>query len=230
MAKHPKGFKIEDLPAHLQAIARHKLAGGGDDRASEAVFYAAQGVAGIPALCNCGVERDNHESQCASAYTATPKRLHEADSHLTSCGETDCADGCPYVCLGGGGWGRDVKKPTEKRTKSRGMNKTETCYAAYLEVLKVAGEILSYEFEAIRLNIGERAWYTPDFFVLRHTIDTERPGNALAVEFHEVKGSWKAKNQRDARTRIKSAAKQFPHFEFLAVTKNGGGWDREVFG
>jgi hypothetical protein len=122
--------------------------------------------------------------------------------------------------------------PKKRRTaRRRAMNRTEAAYAAQLELRRAAGEIRSFEFEAVRLNIGEGAWYTPDFLVLRFTVET-----GFTVEFHEVKGSWKAKNARDGRTRLKAAAKQYPWARFVAVTKrrlrdaSGPGWDVEEIG
>jgi hypothetical protein len=99
------------------------------------------------------------------------------------------------------------------------MNKTEAAYAQLLEIRKFAGEILWYEFEAIRLRLAKNTFYTPDFFLLT-------AGGQLQV--HEVKGFWKD----DARVKIKMAASLFP-FQFMAVTqrpkKAGGGFLFEKF-
>ncbi|MGF6604451.1 hypothetical protein P3T23_009206 [Paraburkholderia sp. GAS448] len=100
------------------------------------------------------------------------------------------------------------------------MNQTEAAYAAHLELLKQAGEITWYQFEAIKLRLGKNTFYTPDFAV--------RLKNG-ELELREVKGYWK----EDARVKIKNAAYLYPIFRFVAVTKirkrDGGGWRREDF-
>lgn len=45
------------------------------------------------------------------------------------------------------------------------MNPTERAYAEHLELLKQAGEITWYGFEAIKLRLGKNTFYTPDFAV-----------------------------------------------------------------
>ena len=100
------------------------------------------------------------------------------------------------------------------------MNKTEEAYASVLEGLKQAGQITWYKFEALKVKLADRTYYTPDFLVMR--------ADGL-LEMHEVKGGiW----QDDARVKIKVAAEQFP-FRFVAVKmkakKAGGGWEYEEF-
>jgi len=89
------------------------------------------------------------------------------------------------------------------------MNGTEAAYAAQLELLRAAGEIAEYAFEAERLRVsyaavpnakndGASAWYTPDFRVV------------LAdgtIEMHEVKGHW----EEAALVRIRVAADEHPY-------------------
>jgi hypothetical protein len=97
------------------------------------------------------------------------------------------------------------------------MNKTEARYARMLDAQRAAGLIRSWAFEAVKLRLAERTFYTPDFFVV---------GNAAGVEFHEIKGHW----EDDARVKIKVAAQLFPMFAFLALRPiKGGGWSREEF-
>ena len=105
------------------------------------------------------------------------------------------------------------------RLPAGNMNKTETAYSHRLEAQKRAGEILLWQFEALKLKLADLTYYTPDFLVV------SKDG---VVELHEVKGFWRD----DARVKIKVAASQFP-FRFLAVKKQskkaGGGWDVEKF-
>lgn len=103
--------------------------------------------------------------------------------------------------------------------KAGAMNKTEANYGAYLERLRMAGTILWYRFEGVKLRLADKTFYTPDFAVM--TSENE-------IQMHEVKGFW----EDDARAKIKIAAEQYP-FRFLAVTvqsaRKGGGWCVEYF-
>lgn len=105
------------------------------------------------------------------------------------------------------------------RLKTGQMNKTEERYAAHLEQLRIAGEILWYKFEAIKLRLADNTFYTGDFAVMA------KDG---VIEIHEVKGFW----QDDARAKIKIAADMYP-FRFMAfkarAQKHGGGWEAESF-
>lgn len=100
------------------------------------------------------------------------------------------------------------------------MNKTEAAYERDLRDAQMAGDVLWYRFEGVKLRLADNTFYTPDFAVMIATGE---------LQMHEVKGFW----QDDARVKIKVAADQYP-FQFIAVTarskKQGGGWKREVFG
>lgn len=107
------------------------------------------------------------------------------------------------------------------RQPERGtMNKTEARYAGHLELRKAAGEILSWSFETITLRLAKRTTYTPDFFV----VTAERE-----IELHEVKGSWRAPHQEDARVKIKVAAELFPWARFVSASVDGKSWKFEEF-
>lgn len=96
------------------------------------------------------------------------------------------------------------------------MNKLEQAYAALLATRKLAGEILSYEFERVTFNLAKDCRYTPDFKVI--TAD-------MTVEFHEVKaGQRKTRKdgtpyvvplaEDDGLVKIRAAANQFQEFRF----------------
>lgn len=101
------------------------------------------------------------------------------------------------------------------------MNQTEAEYAELLEAQRLAGEILSWAFESVKLRLADRTFYTPDFQVMRAD---------LSIEFHEVKGHW----EDDARVKIKVASEVWWMYRFLAVRpkrkRDGGGWEIEEFG
>jgi hypothetical protein len=101
------------------------------------------------------------------------------------------------------------------KLKPRKMNKTEAAYAQHLNALKLAGDVLWFEFEGIKLRLADDTQYTADFFVLT------RDG---VLEVHETKGFWRD----DARVKIKVAAEKYP-FRFFGITKDKTGWAREEF-
>lgn len=106
------------------------------------------------------------------------------------------------------------------------MNRTEAKFAVHLGILKAAGEVLSFHYEALKFCIvpgvsGKRiaVHYTPDFVVLR--ADRE-------LEMIDVKGGagW----EDDAKIKIKAAAERFPEFHWVGYTlTKAGQWEREEF-
>ena len=105
------------------------------------------------------------------------------------------------------------------RLKAGVMNRTEAAYAARLELLRQAGEVVWFRFEGVKLRLADSTFYSPDFAVMAAD---------GVMEMHEVKGFW----TDDARVKIKVAADQYP-FRFVAfkpVAKGkGGGWAVEEF-
>lgn len=95
------------------------------------------------------------------------------------------------------------------------MNRLELGYSQRLELLLRAGEIRSYRFEALKLRLADKTFYTPDFYVV-----TENE-----IQLHEVKGFW----EDDARVKIKVAAFEYPEFQFIAVRKIKKEWEFEKF-
>lgn len=101
------------------------------------------------------------------------------------------------------------------RLPKTAMNKLESAYGAYLDVLKHSGEVLWWRFQPLKLRLADGAYFTPDFGVLF---------TSLAFELHETKGHWR----EAARVRIKVAAEQFP-FKFIAIKRVASSWEREEF-
>ena len=84
------------------------------------------------------------------------------------------------------------------------MDKTQKRYAnEILEPLKMAGEIINYGFEKLKLRLAKKTFLTPDFYVIT-------PNH---IELHEVKGHW----EDDVQVKMKVAAEQFPEFKWIAV-------------
>jgi hypothetical protein len=98
------------------------------------------------------------------------------------------------------------------------LNKTEQAYSDYLRDLMLAGEVLWYRFEGIKLKLADNTFLTMDFAVLH---------KSGVMQLIDVKGGWATE---DSRIKIKIAAEMYP-FRFVIVKKaKGGGWDREEFG
>lgn len=97
------------------------------------------------------------------------------------------------------------------------MNKLERQFAAELAMRHVAGDIENWRFEAIKLRLAEKTFYTPDFSVV---------AKGGFVYLYEVKGHW----EDDARVKVKVAAEMFPEFHFVGVTfDKRAGWQYEYF-
>jgi len=94
------------------------------------------------------------------------------------------------------------------------MNKTEAEYAARLELLRRAGEIVDYKYESMKFRLADKTWYTPDFVVI---------GKGMIVEIHEVKGGF---IREDSEVKFKCAAEQFPWFDFQMHQKKSKQWKR----
>lgn len=121
----------------------------------------------------------------------------------------------------GSGSKNSVSKPHYAlgRLKTGERNKSEAAYESTLQARQIAGEVLWYRFEGVKLRLADNTFYTPDFAVMLASGQ---------IELHEVKGFW----ADDARVKIKVAADQYP-FRFIAVTaqpkRDGGGWKVEEF-
>lgn len=101
------------------------------------------------------------------------------------------------------------------RLKLGKRNSLELAYEKHLELLRKAGEIVWFKFEAVKLRLADNTFYTPDFLIML-------PGGQ--IEIHEVKGFW----MDDARVKIKVAAEIFP-FQFIAIKRVAGKWEFEKF-
>lgn len=119
-------------------------------------------------------------------------------------------------------------KPTSiERMQAKGrlakgvMNETEQRYATYLDQLRLAGDVLWWKFEPVKLLLAPQTTLTPDFMVMLAD---------GALEMHDVKGA-KAIYTDDAKVKMKLAADTYP-FVFRVVypvkKADGGGWDIEL--
>ena len=93
------------------------------------------------------------------------------------------------------------------------QNKTEARYDDFLRLLKCAGEILDYRWDAINLRLGPDVHYRPDFLV----VYSDR------FEIHEVKGFFRD----DAKVKVRTAAALFPWWKFKVVRWQKRNWEVE---
>lgn len=100
------------------------------------------------------------------------------------------------------------------RMKPGQMNRTEGQYAAHLEALKHAGEVMWWKFEGIKLRLADRTFITFDFAVLpKH----------LVLELHDVKGFM----TDETNAKLKVAADQYPIAIKVIRLGRGGVWETE---
>jgi hypothetical protein len=109
---------------------------------------------------------------------------------------------------------RGQQRPPQTAPVRRGMNGTEAAYAAHLGMRQLAGEIVGWKYEAVKLRLADGAFYKPDFLVIL-------PGGA--IELHETKGHWR----EAARVRFKVARELFAPIVFRAIRKGEGGFYEE---
>lgn len=123
------------------------------------------------------------------------------------------------------GFARSTKKAKARPRRTPGvMNKTERRFEAnVLKPLLWAGEIESYEYEAIKFRYGPdwKATYTPDFIV------TRKDGQ---IECVDVKGSagW----EEATRNKIKACAEKFWQYHWVGqveAKRSLGSFTREDF-
>lgn len=119
---------------------------------------------------------------------------------------------------------RFVKGVRSKIKRPGVMNRLEEKYAAHLEDLKKSGEIADFSYEALKIRLADKTFFTPDFMILLPT---------GVIEMHEVKAFWKSKSkphvESSAAIKLKVAAETCP-FRFVMVWHvKGVGWERKEF-
>lgn len=91
------------------------------------------------------------------------------------------------------------------------MNNTERKYAEQLDKMQKTGQIISYQYEAVKLRLAHKTFYTPDFFVTHHD----------RFEFVEIKGFC----EDDAMVKFKTAAAMFPGFQWRMIKWKNKQWE-----
>jgi hypothetical protein len=101
------------------------------------------------------------------------------------------------------GKARAARAPGE--TVKGEMNKTEIAYALRLDLLKITGDIVAWDFHSVKFRIGQGAFYTPDFIVV---------SGDLSIYCVEVKGGY---IREAGLVRFRAAAKQYPMLRWRLV-------------
>lgn len=120
------------------------------------------------------------------------------------------------------------------RTPRDEMNRIERRYAdEVIRPLCMAGQVVWWGFQPIKLQLGKACYYEPDF--LLQMAD-------LSLECHEIKDTWREKRkgktastrvgwEEDARVKIKAAASRYPFLRFIAMAHRKeigvSKWDEE---
>lgn len=115
------------------------------------------------------------------------------------------------------------------RPRVERFNKTEAAYASHLNLRKITGEVIWFQFEGMTFKLANDCRYSPDFAVLL-TDGT--------MEMHEIKGTEKRvkksgegysvpRFEDDAKAKIEVAAAQFP-VVFKVVYMVDGNWIEKV--
>jgi len=116
----------------------------------------------------------------------------------------------------------DLTEPAPKpweyapATGSRKKNKTELAFEqTFLWPRVQSGELEFYRFESLKLILGERKTYTPDFH--------GRWAATGVIQIWEVKGPW---IYEDAMVKFDTARRLFIEFEFELWQRKKGEWRR----
>lgn len=118
--------------------------------------------------------------------------------------------GCIKTVVGDGNMWR-VRARGRHRKLPGTMNKVETAYSQHLSLRQRAGEIDWFAYEAVKLRLAPKTFFTVDFMLMLHSGE---------LEAHEVKGSFV---EDDAMVKIKVAAQTYP-FRFVMVRQERNGW------
>jgi hypothetical protein len=98
-----------------------------------------------------------------------------------------------------------------KKSSKRAMNSWEREWADALEVRRLAGEVIWWGYEKVKLKLGDGVYYVPDFMVAMQN---------GGIQFHEIKGHSRALGI----AKFKIAASLFPFAEFFMFRKDAKGW------
>ena len=103
------------------------------------------------------------------------------------------------------------------------MNKLERRFVdEILEPKRLAGLVLWYAYEAVKLRLAKGLFLDIDFLVVQKD---------LSLECYDVKARWSngQVGEEDARAKLKMAGEKFPFRVLAAVWDRKTGWNYEEF-
>jgi hypothetical protein len=117
--------------------------------------------------------------------------------------------------------GTSARRKAHGRVPGRDMNRTERAYQQHLQEQAATGAVVWFDFEPIRLRLGDNTFYVPDYFVLLESGE---------LQCHEVKGRKGGEfySAEKGWMKAKIAAATFPFAVLLVWPRKGGGWDSRV--
>ena len=95
--------------------------------------------------------------------------------------------------------GAQEAKPKAKEPKPKPKHRSKW-EAEFEQILKARPDVIKFWYEPCSFKLCDGKRYRPDFIAL---CDNSRGWDYPYIVVYEVKGSWKAKNQRDAHTHLK---------------------------
>jgi hypothetical protein len=125
---------------------------------------------------------------------------------------------------------RELPKVSALVPRDRFKTELERDYAAHLELQRLAGELVWFDYEPMGFRLADRCFYYPDFAVLR-------PSGEL--QFHETKGPGTHDGARERPIpgrekgfiKWRAAAERFPMFRWFLVSRGPGGcWNIREYG
>lgn len=127
-------------------------------------------------------------------------------------------------------------KPVAARgqLKVRKMNRTEQLYASHLEIQKHLGNVAWWDFEAVKLRLGDDCYFIPDFIIMLAD---------GSIEVHDTKGTQKHYTKKagehfvgriedDAQVKMRACAERYPfkfYTAFRLPEKQGGTWMKKEY-
>lgn len=111
------------------------------------------------------------------------------------------------------------------------MNKVERAYADRLEMLKRAGEVAWYGYEAVTFKLAPDTRYTPDYLVMLAD-GTLECVDCKGGKVNKKTGERSFWCEEDSKLKVKVAATLLPFLSFVFVyplDKTGLSWGRKDF-
>lgn len=108
---------------------------------------------------------------------------------------------------------RDTATASSPPLREPWRSKIERLYAKQLELQRAAGEIRSWDYEALTFLLATGLRYKADWLVVTRTGE---------IQIHETKGRRRTAQLERGMAKLRVAARLYPAFAFFKVTHEGG--------